>query len=417
MNKMFTIAWKDLQVAFRDRAALLLMLLAPFVLTIGFGFVTGAFQSEDEPAFERFPILVINQDESGTLGTALSDLLSGDELSEILAAEQTDDVAAAKARVDADEVAAAVIIPAGFSADLIPSPGQEPADPPSQIEIYGSAGRQVGTLVVRSIVSSFVSNVEQGVLTAQVAINQLIESQLVEPSQIVQVANEIGSRAAVNADEQAPLINVENQAGELVTGPTFDLLAFLGPGFAMLFLMYTVSLGGRTFLAEQEGGTLARLLVTPTSPMQIITGKMIGIFLTGLVQLLILFLGFRFMLQLDWGPPLPLLAVILAVVLAATGWGSLLAAFARTPGQVMTYGTGMMMLFGIMSGTFGGPSLIPVWLLPFSQLTPNYWGLNALTDLQLGGTFADIVPALLWLVATGIILIVVANYTFRRQYR
>ena len=43
MFKMLVIAWTDLQVAFRDRAALLLMLLAPFILTIGFGFVTGAF--------------------------------------------------------------------------------------------------------------------------------------------------------------------------------------------------------------------------------------------------------------------------------------------------------------------------------------------------------------------------------------
>ena len=42
------------------------------------------------------------------------------------------------------------------------------------------------------------------------------------------------------------------------------------------------------------------------------------------------------------------------------------------------------------------PSMIPAWLLPLSRLTPNYWGLDALTDLQLGATLTDILPALFW---------------------
>ena len=43
MLKLLTIGWKDLIVTFRDRAALIMMLAAPFVLTLGMGAVTGAF--------------------------------------------------------------------------------------------------------------------------------------------------------------------------------------------------------------------------------------------------------------------------------------------------------------------------------------------------------------------------------------
>ena len=43
MRKLFLIAFKDFKLIFRDRAALILMLLAPFALTIGMGFVTGRF--------------------------------------------------------------------------------------------------------------------------------------------------------------------------------------------------------------------------------------------------------------------------------------------------------------------------------------------------------------------------------------
>ena len=43
MKKLFLIGIKDLKLMFRDRAALTFMLLAPFLLTIAMGFVTGRF--------------------------------------------------------------------------------------------------------------------------------------------------------------------------------------------------------------------------------------------------------------------------------------------------------------------------------------------------------------------------------------
>lgn len=41
MLKTFLIGLKDVRLAFRDRAALIFMLAAPFVLTLGLGLVTG----------------------------------------------------------------------------------------------------------------------------------------------------------------------------------------------------------------------------------------------------------------------------------------------------------------------------------------------------------------------------------------
>ncbi|MCB0029370.1 MAG: ABC transporter permease, partial [Anaerolineales bacterium] len=398
-------------------SALILMLAAPLVLTVGFGFVTGAFEDDDGTSGEPIPVLILNEDISGSEGARMIDWMKSNDLADVLDAEIVDDAAAARARVDADEVAALVIIPTTFSAEIIPQENQEPSSDPVPVEIYGSASRQVGTLVVRAMVEGYVSIVEQSIIVGSVASSQLVQEGLIAPSDQMTVGKDIGIRFGQSSTSTPSLLTITNEVGEPVTGPTFDLLAYLGPGFAMLFLMFTVSLGGRSFLAEREGGTLPRLLVAPLQPFQVITGKMIGIFLTGVAQLGILFLAFRFMLGLDWGAPLPLILVLLAVVFIATGWGSLLAAFARTPGQVMTYGTGMMMLFGIMSGTFGGPSMIPSWLLPLSRLTPNYWGLDALTDLQLGGTLTDVLPALFWMMGTGLVLLVVANFTFRRQYR
>ena len=55
MHKFFLIALKDLKLSFRDRTALMLMLLAPFALTLGMGAVTGRFSGGYQHRTLRYP--------------------------------------------------------------------------------------------------------------------------------------------------------------------------------------------------------------------------------------------------------------------------------------------------------------------------------------------------------------------------
>ena len=112
----------------------------------------------------------------------------------------------------------------------------------------------------------------------------------------------------------------------------FDIMAYMAPGMALLFLMYTVSYGGRSILLERSQGTLPRLLVSPTSSTQVLGGKVIGIFLTGVAQVGILILASALFFGVRWGDPLGVAVLILATVFGATGWGMLITAMARTPG-------------------------------------------------------------------------------------
>ena len=117
MKKILTIALKDVTLAFRDRAALILMLVAPFVLTLGLGFVTGRFSGAANSGLSNIPVIIVNQDE-GEIGEILVDVFISGDLDELLEPTFGDDVAAARKQVEEDDVAAAVIIPAGFSDSL-----------------------------------------------------------------------------------------------------------------------------------------------------------------------------------------------------------------------------------------------------------------------------------------------------------
>jgi len=410
MKKVLTIGWKDVTLAFRDRAALILMLLAPFALTLGMGFVTGRFSGSNSSGLSRVPIVIVNQDE-GALGAALVDVFESEDLAQLLEPAQVSDTAEARKQVELGEASAAVIIPSGFTAGILPDQTGRMGEAVA-IEVYSDPGSPIGAGVVQSIVDTFVSRVETGRIGAEVAIGQLIANGLIAPQDAARIGAEIGARAATQDD--TPLIGLTSEADAHVAARV-DVLAFLAPGMALTFLMYTVSRGGASILAERSGGTLPRLLTTPTSAMQVLGGKMIGIYATGVAQMGILILATTVMFQLKWGDPLGLIALVLAVAAAATGWGILLASLAKTPNQVGNVGAAMMLAFSVLGGNFvGGWSATGV-LQTAGWITPNYWGQEGFNRLARGGTIADLVPSLAVMLIIAVVLFVAAVMFFRRK--
>ena len=80
MQKLFLIGLKDVRLAFRDRAALILMLLAPFLLTLGMGFVTGRFSGNTGSGLSDIPVIIVNLDKA-QLGDALVETFNSEDLS------------------------------------------------------------------------------------------------------------------------------------------------------------------------------------------------------------------------------------------------------------------------------------------------------------------------------------------------
>ena len=118
MKKLFLIGIKDLKLMFRDRAALTFMLLAPFLLTLAMGFVTGRF-SGGSTGISDIPVIIVNLDQ-GDLGNALEDLFNSEDLAELMEPSASSDPEAARQLIESSEASAAIIIPSGFTASIIP---------------------------------------------------------------------------------------------------------------------------------------------------------------------------------------------------------------------------------------------------------------------------------------------------------
>jgi ABC-2 type transport system permease protein len=414
MNKLLLIGLKDLQLMFRDRAALTFMLLAPFLLTIGMGFVTGRF-SGGSTGISDIPVVIVNLDDE-QLGNALEDLFNSDDLAELMEPTASDSPEAARQLIDSDQASAAVIIPKGFTQSIIPAEGTmfDANSVPSkdvQIEVYANPSRPTGAGIVKAIVDEFVSRVEEGRTSGMTSIVGLMQSGLLN-----QQNAESEARALFENVEQAESTAITLKTDKEGAAATeFDLLAYFAPGMALMFLMYTVSYGGRSILAERSQGTLPRLMISPTHTAQVLGGKVLGIFFMGVAQVGILILASAVFFQVKWGDPLGMIALILAAVFGASGWGMLLTALARTPAQVGSTGSAIMLIFGILGGSFINLEQLPPFMQVISKITPNAWGLDGFTTLALGGTLKSLAEPITALLIMGAVLFGIAVVLFNRN--
>lgn len=411
MKKIFLIGWKDVTLAFRDRAALVLMLAAPFLLTLGLGFVTGSLGGSSSSGIGNIPLVVVDQD-GGSLGRALVELLQSADLKELVSASVMNEPAQARREVDEDRTTAAVIIPAGFTASIIPPDAAAQPGGVVQLELYTNPARPTGAGVIKTIIEEYLSRVEVGRVGGQVAVTQLLAAGLVRPQDAAKVGTELGARQAQSSGSPAITVKSISAGGEAVQ---FNVLAFMAPGMALMFLMYTVSNGGRTLLVERGQGTLPRLLVAPLSAGQVFAGKVFGIVLTGAAQMLILILTSTLLFRLNWGDPLGVVVLVLAAVVGAVGWGMLITALAKTPGQVSAVGSAVMLSFGVLGGSFTNTASMPGWFQAAGKITPNAWGLDGFTTLALGGRLADILTPVLALLAMGALLFTIAVLVYNRR--
>ena len=194
MKKLLLIGIKDLKLMFRDRAALTFMLLAPFLLTIGMGFVTGRF-SGGSTGISDIPVVIVNLDKA-QLGNALVDLFNSQDLADLMAPSFETDPQAARQMIENNQAAAAIIIPEGFTASIIPAEGatfnQNYLQPDAvQIEVYSNPSSPTSAGIVKSIVDEFISRVEEGRTSGMTAMIELVMSGLVSPQNAESEANRL----------------------------------------------------------------------------------------------------------------------------------------------------------------------------------------------------------------------------------
>ena len=155
-------------------------------------------------------------------------------------------------------------------------------------------------------------------------------------------------------------------------------------GTSVMMLLFSVAGIGGSLLDEKQEGMLKKLLCSPLHPNHILYGKMVFANIISIAQLSIMFVYAKLVFGLDIMHHLPsLVLMILATAYACSGFGILLASFAKTRQQVQGYSTIIVMVMSAIGG-----SMIPIFIMPeimqkIAVVSVNYWGIQGFYDIFL----------------------------------
>jgi ABC-2 type transport system permease protein len=367
----------DLRRRLRDRSIVLQVFVAPIVLAL---IVGAAFSGSGG----NLDATILIADADGTPVTAdIRQALStaeDDGGGVTFTAEVVRDPEEAATSVAEDRASAAVVLPAGFTEAVA-------AGEPAELIVVGSASSPIVTGVAQSVADQ---------------ISAAVRSRALGSATAAQTADQLGvdlDQAALSeALAQPPPLRITDSR---VAG-TFNIMSYFAPGMAMIFLFFVMGTTARSVLTERRDGTLARILSGPTSATAVVLGKTLSVLVLGLLSMFTVYLVTTFGFGVDWGDPLGVLLVIVAVVIAIAGISLVIAGLARSEEQAQSLTIIGTLLLAILGGAFVFTS--SGLLAGARAFTPNGQAIMAFIDLSAGeATWVAVLPRVLVILAIGLV--------------
>src|SRR5258706_11272916 len=161
LKKFLIIAAKDVRLLFTDRAALLITILTPLVMTFVIGAAFSGISGGNAPV-SHIPVVLVNNDAGATLGTQevsfganLTDTLS--HVGDLIDVQIVSDEAAARTQLQSGKAAAAILIPANFSQSLNPITSSF-GDTKVSLTVIRDPGSALSAEIVMSVVRQILNS-------------------------------------------------------------------------------------------------------------------------------------------------------------------------------------------------------------------------------------------------------------------
>ena len=421
--KILDIALKDLLRSFRSLFAVGMMVVAPILITALMYFAFGGLSSgtSDLPAV-KVGIVNLDVPPAGApagvaISSSLHDMFFDESVKSWLTAIDYADESAARAAVDSQEIGVAVIIPEGLTETMLSAQGS------ADILIVQDPSLTIAPVIVRSMVSSLLEGVSGGG-TAFRVISQRLQAngQSLDPAGLPALLEAYSTwyadfqRDLFNNPDKAALVVLAPSAGaEAQADPLSSMVGSIFVGQMVFFAFYTGAYAMMSILREEEEGTLARLFTTPTDRTSILSGKFVAVFLTVVLQGLVLMSVAHFAFNVTWGEPAAVALTLVGQVIAAAGLGVLLISYTKTTKQAGPMLGGVLTTLGMLSGLFTLNINMPEAFMRISYLTPQGWVMRGWTLTLAGLPATEVLLPFTIMALMGIVMFAIGAVRFRRR--
>jgi len=397
--KVLATIWKEFLLLVRDPGGLALIFIMPLALVI----VMALIQNNTFREFQetRIDVLFVDEDRDALSGNIEHSFQASPNI-HLITTESGKSLTGEAARrlVQRGDYQAAVIIPAQATVDLrektkravdelLAHYGFGPATPANSAPavelqiLFDPAIKANYKQALASAVEKMVTGVQAEWLTD--AMQERFGG--MESKQKIKI--DLSRMIHVNQT-----IAAENdQSGLVLNAVQHNVPAW--SMFAMFFILFPLA---GNFIKEREEGSMLRLRLISGSQFPVISGKFIFYLFVCLLQLASMIGVGLYVMPLIGLSKLVLgtngLGVVLtglAVAMAATGYGLLIAVYFRTPQQALSFGSISVVILAALGGVWVPTFAMPQVMQSVSPYSPLNWGLEAFNDLFLRNASTSVI--------------------------
>ncbi|HSK46696.1 MAG TPA: ABC transporter permease [Coriobacteriia bacterium] len=360
MKKVLAIARLNLLELMRDRTELVSVIVLPLLLTWVFGTAFGS-QGVERP----LAIPVADLDSSAYSKAIVQEIADAKSFDVESATEPN-----ARQMVRDGDSPIAIVIPEGFGSRLeagrtstietVRYPASQNAQAAAQV-VEGAAARVSANVAAANVV---VEQFSQGAPAGKFARAYATADALWEPRPPVAVKLTVATASSNRSAELEAPANTQYSLG-----------------FTVFFVFMTALGSAGGVLEDRELGTLRRVLSAPVRRAELLGGKVLGVAIVSAFEAAIL-VGFgTLVFGVPWGTePLAVTAVLLSLVLAATGLGVMVSALVRTRSQMSAVAPILSTGLAMLGGCYWPVEITSPLMQTIAKFTPTGWAMVGLKD-------------------------------------
>ena len=356
------IAVKDLKIISREKIAWLTMILLPLVVVTVAGFaLSGLFR-------ENVPDLKLAYSYSGNAAN-IEPLIHGLEEIEAIQLVQAGSKENGLELIEKSSVTALIVIPEDFDVENINSR--------HTVEFYYDISSQSSSSILQGMVQGVVNSLNNSLVTIELLARQAgrygADTQELLPQIVETVRNSFHDTDRIGID-------IQGVGGEKSNESFYQVI----PGFAVMFLLFSIIGGATKLFDERQNKTLRRILIAPVKKSDVIIGKWVGMTTEGFFQAVILFLVGKLIFGLSLGEnPFRLLLFLLVAAGTAGAIGVFVASISKSLKQANGLAMLLFMVMSALGGSWWPLEITPAFMQTAGKFTFNYWAISGIKKLIL----------------------------------
>ncbi|MEV6104767.1 ABC transporter permease [Streptomyces sp. NPDC051940] len=383
MSRAWLIAVNNLRRLVRQPVMLFTTLALPFAIITIIGVALGG--SAETP---RVGVVSLAHDPMGR------ELVHGIQAAPALDTIAYDDEAALRRAVRRGQVAAGVVVPAGYG-DLLPA-GRE------AVVRFVTTPRQDAAPTVRSVVQSLIS---EQVATLQAG--QFSAAQTGRPA-----AGELKRAAELSPGVERAGVRVEAVAKDDAMRLGFD---YTGPSNLTLFTILTSLTSAAALIETRQSGVLRRLFAMPAGRGAVLGGEFLGRIVVAVAQAAVIWAFCALVFRVEWGSPLAVAVLTGSLCLFGAAAGLLVGFLARTTAQAIAIGPPVGVALGMLGGCMWPLSITGDAMTAVGHVTPHAWAMDGyITLINTGGGLTSVVTPVLVTGGMGLAVLLAAALVIRK---